>query len=130
MRSDAEYREILGIPTSASGEQFKQAYRDLVKVWHPDRFSDDPRLQRKAEEKLKEINEAYDQLQSYFSNNENRHSQQSNRPRSDPKSEEAQKPPPKSSPASTKQKEVVAWIRKWWYPATIILMFGFVLFFL
>jgi hypothetical protein len=40
----------------------KAAHRDLTKVWHPDRFLHDPRLQEKAQEKLKEINEAYEQL--------------------------------------------------------------------
>jgi hypothetical protein len=45
-----------------SAAELKAAYRDLAKVWHPDRFSHDPRLQQKAQEKLKEINEAYEQL--------------------------------------------------------------------
>src|SRR4029079_18185020 len=40
--------------------ELKAAHRDLAKVWHPDRFQHDPRLQEKAQEKLKEINEAYD----------------------------------------------------------------------
>lgn len=59
--------EILELKPDASQEEIKQAYRDLVKVWHPDRFSHDPRLQQKAQEKLKEINEAYEQLQSFRS---------------------------------------------------------------
>src|SRR4029079_15571064 len=44
--------------------ELKAAHRDLAKVWHPDRFVHDPRLQEKAQEKLKEINEAYDLLSS------------------------------------------------------------------
>lgn len=44
--------------------ELKAAHRDLAKVWHPDRFQHDPRLQEKAQEKLKEINEAYDLLSS------------------------------------------------------------------
>jgi COMPASS component SWD3 len=39
----AKYYEILGLKTEASKEEIKQTYRDLVKVWHPDRFSHDPR---------------------------------------------------------------------------------------
>lgn len=58
------YYEILGLEPGASPEEVKQAYRDLAKVWHPDRFPNDPRLQQKAQEKLKEINEAYERLQS------------------------------------------------------------------
>jgi len=56
------YYEILGLSPEASKEARKQAYKDLVKVWHPDRFSHDPRLQQKAQEKLQEINEAYEKI--------------------------------------------------------------------
>ena len=59
-----KYHELLGVAPGASGQVLKEAYRDLAKVWHPDRFSHDPRLQQKAQEKLKEINEAYEQLTS------------------------------------------------------------------
>ena len=56
--------ELLGISPGASAQELKTAHRDMAKVWHPDRFSHDPRLQQKAQEKLKEINEAYNQLVS------------------------------------------------------------------
>ena len=52
MKSDIHY-QILEIETGASQDDIKQAYKDLAKVWHPDRFSDSPRLKQKAEEKLK-----------------------------------------------------------------------------
>lgn len=61
------YYEILELKFGASPEEVKRAYRDLVRVWHPDRFSHDPRLQQKAQEKLKEINEAYEKLQAFLS---------------------------------------------------------------
>lgn len=54
--------EILGVKPGVSVQELKAAHRDLAKVWHPDRFGHDVRLQKKAQEKLKEINEAYDQL--------------------------------------------------------------------
>ncbi len=38
----------------------------LVRVWHPDRFLDEPHLEQKAEEKLKEINEAYEMVLSFL----------------------------------------------------------------
>ena len=56
--------EVLGVKPGVSERELKAAHRDLAKVWHPDRFLHDPRLQEKAQEKLKEINEAYDQLTS------------------------------------------------------------------
>jgi hypothetical protein len=54
--------QILEIQPPASEEQIKRAYRDLVKVWHPDRFTHDEQLRQKAQDKLKEINGAYQVL--------------------------------------------------------------------
>ena len=56
--------EVLGVKPGISVRELKAAHRDLAKVWHPDRFLHDPRLQEKAQEKLKEINEAYEQIVS------------------------------------------------------------------
>ena len=56
--------EVLGVKPGVSIRELKAAHRDLAKVWHPDRFLHDPRLQEKAQEKLKEINEAYEQISS------------------------------------------------------------------
>src|ERR687891_508371 len=58
---DADCR-MLEIERGASLEEIKQAYRDQTKVWHPDRFSNDLRLQKKAEEKIKQLNLAYRRL--------------------------------------------------------------------
>jgi len=59
-----EALDVLGLKRGASAVEIKEAYRDMVKVWHPDRFGSDARLRRKAEGKLKEINDAYRVLQS------------------------------------------------------------------
>ncbi len=59
-----EALEVLALRPGATPVQIKEAYRDLVKVWHPDRFGSDARLRAKAEEKLQRINEAYRVLQS------------------------------------------------------------------
>jgi hypothetical protein len=53
---------VLGVQPGASVSDVKAAYRDLVQVWHPDRFGKDTRLNTLATEKLKEINEAYSRL--------------------------------------------------------------------
>ncbi len=58
--------EMLGLKLGASQEEVNQAYRDLVNVWHPDRFTDNQRLQKKAEEKLKEINASYEYSKSFY----------------------------------------------------------------
>jgi hypothetical protein len=60
------YYRVLGLDNGATTVEIKQAYRDLVKIWHPDRFSvGDERLRRRAEAKLKEINEAHAYLNSH-----------------------------------------------------------------
>jgi hypothetical protein len=59
-----EALDVLALRPGATLVEIKEAYRDLVKVWHPDRFGSDARLRQKAEDKLKEINKAYLVLQS------------------------------------------------------------------
>jgi curved DNA-binding protein CbpA len=61
MRLSDAYR-LLDLPPGASDEEVKRAWRDLTKVWHPDRFAHDDALRRKAQEKLKEINQAYETI--------------------------------------------------------------------
>lgn len=56
--------KTLGLNTAATPDEIRQAYRDLVKIWHPDRFGADARLRAKAEEHLKSINAAYHALES------------------------------------------------------------------
>lgn len=53
--------EVLGLKEGASEEEIKRAYRELVKKYHPDQYRDNP-LAKLAEEKLREVNEAYDYL--------------------------------------------------------------------
>lgn len=58
--------EVLGIREGASEEEIKKAYRELVKKYHPDQYRDNP-LSSLAEEKLREVNEAYDCLMKNMS---------------------------------------------------------------
>lgn len=55
--------EILGLKPSASQVEVKQAYRKLVKIWHPDRFVDVQQKQQ-AEAKIKQINAAYNTVKA------------------------------------------------------------------
>ena len=50
---------ILGVPRDASDEEIKKAYRALARKYHPDNYAGSD-LADVAEEKMKEINEAYD----------------------------------------------------------------------
>ena len=52
---------VLGVPRGASEEEIKKAYRALARKYHPDNYTDSP-LSDLAEEKMKEINEAYDAI--------------------------------------------------------------------
>ncbi|MBI4824674.1 MAG: DnaJ domain-containing protein [Nitrospirae bacterium] len=70
------YYKILDLNTNATEQEVKQAYRELVKVWHPDRFAHDAKLQKRAEEKLKEINDAYQRIVDYLNNSTKRQQSQ------------------------------------------------------
>jgi molecular chaperone DnaJ len=54
----ADYYKVLGVPREAGDDDIKQAYRKLATKWHPDRNAGS----HEAEEKFKEITEAYDVL--------------------------------------------------------------------
>ena len=54
--------QVLGVSPSATDEQIKNAYRELARKYHPDNYANNP-LADLAQEKMKEINEAYDQIQ-------------------------------------------------------------------
>ena len=53
--------KILGVSPTASDAEIKSAYKELVKKYHPDQYQDNP-LADVAEEKMSEINAAYDQI--------------------------------------------------------------------
>jgi len=54
--------EVLHIPSTATDEEVKKAYRDLARKYHPDNYHDNP-LADLAQEKMKEINAAYHAIQ-------------------------------------------------------------------
>lgn len=52
---------VLGVEPNASDEEIKKAYRELARKYHPDNYQNNP-LADLAEEKMKEINEAYAEI--------------------------------------------------------------------
>ncbi|MBE6063605.1 MAG: molecular chaperone DnaJ [Clostridium butyricum] len=60
--------EILGVKPGASQDEIKSAYRKLIKKYHPDQYGDNP-LKELAQEKIIEINKAYDALTKNMGNN-------------------------------------------------------------
>lgn len=55
--------QVLGVPSTATDEEVKKVYRDLARKYHPDNYHDNP-LADLAQERMKEINEAYEAVQS------------------------------------------------------------------
>ncbi|MDA2929678.1 J domain-containing protein [Acidobacteria bacterium AH-259-O06] len=86
------YYAILGLKPGSSPEEIREAYRNLVNVWHPDRFLANARLQEKATEKLREINTAYEELRSHIPGTQ---------PGSDDKYDFHSKYEPKTAPSYT-----------------------------
>lgn len=59
-----EAYEVLGIAIGTPEAEVRAAYKDLVAVWHPDRFHNNVRLRQKAEAKLKQLNIAFQTIES------------------------------------------------------------------
>ncbi len=72
LMNDRRCFEILDLDEHATLATAKQAYRDLINIWHPDRYAHNYRLQKKAEEKTKEINAAYSRVKNFVSEREKR----------------------------------------------------------
>ena len=54
--------KVLGVSPNATDDEVKDAYRRLARKYHPDNYVNNP-LSDLATEKMKEINEAYDEIQ-------------------------------------------------------------------
>ena len=57
--------KIFGLEPGASKEEVHGAFRDLVQVWHPDKFAHDEKLRQKAQRNVKRINAAFQVLKDY-----------------------------------------------------------------
>ena len=68
METYKEYLKILELSENASLDDIKNARKELIKVWHPDRFENDENLIKRANCKTQKINEAYEYLTKNYSN--------------------------------------------------------------
>ena len=65
MSGKRDYYEILEVSKSASADEIKKAYRTMAKKYHPDTVASlGEDVKRKATEKFRSINEAYNELKS------------------------------------------------------------------
>lgn len=62
MNPKSTYYEVLGVAKNATADEIKTAYRKLLKVYHPDRYENDPVKSKAATEVLKKVNIARDTL--------------------------------------------------------------------
>lgn len=65
MKTNEDNLRVLGLDLNANSDDIKDAWRTMLKVWHPDRFHGDETMRRKAEQRTKEINAAYQALEGY-----------------------------------------------------------------
>jgi hypothetical protein len=61
-----KYFDILELDMSASIEAVEKAYKELAEAWRPENYQNLPRFKRKAEIKLKEVNDAYERIRTYL----------------------------------------------------------------
>ena len=63
MKTILDAYRVLGLPPGVPLRLVKRTYRNLVKQWHPDRFANFPARRSEAEERIKLINLAFEQVQ-------------------------------------------------------------------
>ena len=105
---------VLGIKPNATPEAIKKAYRNMAKVWHPDRYTDNPQLKAKAEIEIKKVNQAYAEIKAYVANGNKQVTPQNN-VNHHPRSQVSRQP---SSPESYYQ-EGVAYAEQESYEAAL-----------
>jgi hypothetical protein len=104
--------QTLELDATASEKDMRDAYRVLVKVWHPDRFEGDERLKRAAEAKLKALNAAC----LFLTSPEDRR----------PRPQKPRRPRPASRPAQASTRAYPRMRPRFRFPTAALLKFGLV----
>lgn len=76
--------ELFDLNRDFSEEDLRAAYKDLVQVWHPDKYAHNERLKVRAENKIKELNEAYSSLRKILNNKPGLNPRPANTPQGSP----------------------------------------------
>jgi curved DNA-binding protein CbpA len=87
MTIDECYR-LLDLTSNATIEELKTARKELLQVWHPDKFPPNSKLAQRALEKSKQINDAYDKLVNYLKTGQYKQSSQSRKQQTNQQDEE------------------------------------------
>lgn len=61
----SEALRILGLSEDATSDDIRDAYRESAQILHPDKFAGKAKLQKRAEEHFKTLNDAYEYLQAH-----------------------------------------------------------------
>ena len=93
---------ILGLPTDATPERVKEAFRDLAQVWHPDRFTHNSRLHAQAEVKMKELTHAYSIVCDYLERTSQRSANNSEQDNYGESAEETERNADQANPTGAK----------------------------
>ncbi len=99
MESLEECLDILGLGDGASWDEINTAYKDLIRVWHPDRFQTDERLRKRAEEQTRLLNAAVETLRNGYKPNRPKPSKRAATQRPAPQAPPERPQAPKADPA-------------------------------
>jgi curved DNA-binding protein CbpA len=113
--SEADFYQVLGVQRSASSDEIRSAFRDLVKLYHPDLFSTAEEKEQ-ANEKLRQLNEAYavlgnPQRRRDYDQGFTQKPEQRVRPGPARRRRPPVRPRPKSASKSTLRKLAIDWSR-------------------
>lgn len=98
-----QHLQVLGLPSNSSYEEVKIAYKELVQIYHPDRFHGKTSLQNRAEKRLQAINNSYSTLKSYYTSHISPPPPPASQPSPASEDNTSQKEPSQSGPSTSQR---------------------------